>query len=102
MDYTEMTLREQCMAQLDAKGNSLFAGMENKKVPGSFRILVHEQKADVVDTFLLDIDTKLEDIVQWSDSTAHYRYNTSEVVTMSAVNLFHSRLHPFGIITSHR
>jgi hypothetical protein len=38
--------------------------------------------ADVVDTFLLDIDTTLEDLGQWSDSTAHYRYNMSEVVTI--------------------
>jgi hypothetical protein len=56
MDDTEMTLREKCMAQLDAKGNSLFDGTEKTKVPGSFRILFHEQKADVIDTFLLDID----------------------------------------------
>jgi hypothetical protein len=74
---TEMAIREQFMAQLDAKGNSLFAEMEKTKVPGSFHILFHEQKADVVDTFLLNIDTTLEDIGQWIDSTAHYRYNTS-------------------------
>jgi hypothetical protein len=82
MDDTEMTLHEQFMAQLDAKGNSLFAGMETTKVPGSFRILFHEQKADVVDTFLLDIDTKLEDLGQWSDITAHYWYSMLEVVTI--------------------
>jgi hypothetical protein len=71
------------MAQLHAKGNcTLFARMEKTKVLGSFRILCHEQKIDVVDTFLLDIDTKPEDLGQWSDGTAHYRYNTSEVVTI--------------------
>jgi hypothetical protein len=58
MDDTEMTLREQFMSQLDAKGNSLFAGMEKTNVTGYFRILFHEKKADVVDTFLVDIDTK--------------------------------------------
>jgi hypothetical protein len=50
------------MAQLDAKGCSLFARMEKAKVPGSFRILFHEQKAVVIETFLLNIDKKLEDL----------------------------------------
>jgi hypothetical protein len=35
MDDTEMTIREQFTAQLDAKGNSLFAGIEKTKVTGS-------------------------------------------------------------------
>jgi hypothetical protein len=72
MDDTEMTLREQFVDQLDAKGNSLFARMEKTKVPRSFRIPFHEQKSDVIDAFLLDIDTILEDLGQWSDSTAHF------------------------------
>jgi hypothetical protein len=52
------------MAQLVVKGKIPFAGMEKTKVPGSFCILFHEQKPNVVDTFLLDIDTKLEDLGQ--------------------------------------
>jgi hypothetical protein len=62
MDDTEMTLCKQFMDQLYAKGNNFFVGMEKTKVPGSLRILFHEQKADVVETFLLDLDTKLEDL----------------------------------------
>jgi hypothetical protein len=42
MDDTEMTLRKQFIAQLDAKGKSLFTRMKKTKVPGSFRILFHE------------------------------------------------------------
>jgi hypothetical protein len=59
----EMTLREQYMAQVDSKGNSLSAGTEKTKLPGSFRLLFHEQKSDDIDKFLLDIDTKLQGIV---------------------------------------
>jgi hypothetical protein len=82
MDDTDMILCEQFMAQLDAKANSLFTRIENTKVPGSFRILFHEHKSDLVDTFLLDIDNTLEDLCQWSEIMAHYRCNTSKLVTI--------------------
>jgi hypothetical protein len=82
VESMEMTLREQFMAQVDAKGNSHFAGMENIKVPESFRIIFHQHKYDAFDNLLLDIYTKLQDLGQWSESTVHYRYNTAEEVTI--------------------
>jgi hypothetical protein len=71
MGDTEMTLmHEQFMAQMDAKGNSMFSGTEKKKVPGSYRILFHEQKAPTVDNFLPDLDEKLCDLKNWEESHA--------------------------------
>jgi hypothetical protein len=81
MDDT-MTICEHFMAQLDAKGNSLFASMEKTKVHGSFRILFHEQKYNAADNSFLDISTKLHDLGQWGDSNSHYRYITTEEVTI--------------------
>jgi hypothetical protein len=46
------------------------------------------QRSDVIDSFLLAIDTKLEDLGKWSDSTVHYRYNILEVVTIVVHQIF--------------
>jgi hypothetical protein len=81
-DGTEMTIREQFMAQLDAKGNSSFAGMENTKVPGSYCILIHEQKAVTVFIFSLDLDDKLRDFGNCEESDAPNRYNTFDKISI--------------------
>jgi hypothetical protein len=77
MDAATVTLRDIFYQYKDDEGGQLFDAIEKINKGGTQRLLFHENKIEIFDNMLNNLDATLDTFGAWYDCDVHVRYLTS-------------------------
>jgi hypothetical protein len=77
-----VTLRDICYQYKEKDGGQLFDAMEKTNTRGTYRLLFHESKTEIVDNMLNSLDTTLDAFGAWDYFEVHFRYLTAVPISI--------------------
>jgi hypothetical protein len=82
MEGKGITLRNIFLQYLDKQDQPLLQSIEQTITGGTYHFIFDKSKVAKVDTMLASIDNDLDKIGQWEERHTHYRYLTSNPITV--------------------